>query len=60
MNDASATPGTATKIELDEPVARLVIDALRSVRFGTITLTIHNGRVTDVDTTQRNRVTPTK
>lgn len=45
---------------LDESVARLVADALRDLRFGTILLTVHEGRVTAIDTTQRTRLPPPK
>jgi len=45
---------------LDEAIARVVADALRRVRYGTVTLTIHDGRVTEIDTTERTRLPPTK
>lgn len=34
-----------------------VLDALRTLRFGTIQLTIHEGRLVQVDVTERSRFT---
>ena len=39
---------------LSEPV-RLVLDALKSLRFGAIQLTVHEGRLVQVDITVRTR-----
>lgn len=39
---------------LSEPV-RLVLDALKSLRFGAIQLTVHEGRLVQVDITERKR-----
>jgi hypothetical protein len=37
-----------------EPV-RLVLDALAKLKFGAIQLTIHNGKLVQVDITERRR-----
>ena len=44
-------PATAT---LSEPL-RAVLDALDSLRFGAIQLTVHEGRLVQVDITERKR-----
>lgn len=54
--NSPATPAAP----LDESVARLVADALRGLRFGSVVLTIHDGRVTEIDTTHRMRIAPAK
>jgi hypothetical protein len=38
----------------DEPLG-LIAKALRNIRFGAIQLTVHDGRVTQVDVTERRR-----
>ena len=44
-------PAIAT---LSEPV-RIVLDALNSLRFGAIQLTVHEGKLVQVDITERKR-----
>lgn len=39
---------------LSEPV-RIVLDALNSLRFGAIQLTVHEGKLVQVDITERRR-----
>ncbi len=39
---------------LSEPV-RLVLDALKSLRFGAVQLTVHDGKLVQVDITERKR-----
>ena len=39
---------------LSEPV-RAVLDALNTLRFGAIQLTVHEGRLVQVDITERKR-----
>lgn len=39
---------------LSEPV-RLVLDALAKLKFGSIQLTVHEGRLVQVDVTERKR-----
>lgn len=55
MNSPAVPPAP-----LDESVARLVADALRGLRFGSVVLTVHDGRVTEIDTTHRMRLAPAK
>lgn len=38
----------------DEPLG-LIASALQRIRFGAIQLTVHDGRVTQVDVTERRR-----
>jgi hypothetical protein len=55
-----AVQAAKLSIQLDESVARILADALRRVRFGTISLTIHDGHVVEVDETRRTRLSTTK
>lgn len=43
--------------QLEESVAS-VRDALEGLRFGTIALTIHEGRVVQIDVTEKRRLKP--
>ena len=47
----AAEPTTAT---LSEPI-RVVLDALSSLRFGAIQLTVHEGKLVQIDITERKR-----
>jgi hypothetical protein len=40
-----------------EPV-RAVLDALARLRFGAIQLTVHEGKLVQIDVTERKRFTP--
>lgn len=40
-----------------EPI-RAVLDALAALRFGAIQLTVHEGKLVQVDITERKRFTP--
>lgn len=46
------------KDSTDESVLLLVTQALARLRYGTITITVHEGRVTVIDTTERTRLAP--
>jgi hypothetical protein len=48
------------KASMDDQATRAiqtVLDALRRLRFGSIQLTIHDGRLVQVDVTERSRFT---
>ena len=49
--DQSGQPMPAS---LSEPM-RAVLDALNSLRFGAIQLTVHDGKLVQVDITERKR-----
>lgn len=49
--DLSGQPMSAS---LTEPM-RTVLDALNSLRFGAIQLTVHDGKLVQVDITERKR-----
>lgn len=51
--DLSGQPMSAS---LSEPL-RTVLDALNRLRFGAIQLTIHDGKLVQVDITERKRFT---
>lgn len=40
---------------LTEPVATALSEAVQGLRFGTIQLTVHEGRVVQLDVTERRR-----
>jgi hypothetical protein len=42
---------------LDESVSRLIQNALHRVRFGAITLVIHSGKIVEVTSTEKTRIT---
>ena len=51
--DLSGQPMSAS---LSEPL-RTVLDALNTLRFGAIQLTVHDGKLVQVDSTERKRFT---
>lgn len=51
--DLSGQPMSAS---LSEPL-RTVLDALNRLRFGAIQLTVHDGKLVQVDITERKRFT---
>ena len=51
--DLSGQPMSAS---LSEPL-RAVLDALNRLRFGAIQLTVHDGKLVQVDITERKRFT---
>ena len=48
--------GEATDTSFPEPV-RAVLDALAKLKFGAIQLTVHEGKLVQVDVTERKRFT---
>lgn len=51
---ASATTGEAGRINIDASIAAIK-RALESLRFGSITLTVHDARVVQLDVTEKTR-----
>lgn len=49
---------TETAPALDERIARLVAEALRRVRWGTVTLTLRDGVVVQIEQLERTRLVP--
>jgi hypothetical protein len=43
--------------QLPDPAIALVVEALGRLRFGDIRLTVHEGRLVQVDVTERTRFT---
>lgn len=53
------TPSAARPPQPSQPGITLALDALSRLRFGTIQLTVHEGRLVQVDVTERSRFSPT-
>jgi hypothetical protein len=47
-------PEEANGASFPEPI-RAVLDALRKLRFGAIQLTVHEGKLVQIDVTERKR-----
>ncbi len=47
-------PEQRGRAQADEPLG-IIASALERLRFGAISLTVHDGRVTQVDVTERRR-----
>ncbi len=57
MTDTDQDPsGQPMSASLSEPL-RTVLDALNRLRFGAIQLTVHDGKLVQVDITERKRFT---
>jgi len=41
----------------EQKIVQQVLAALKGMRFGTVQITVHNGRVTQIDKIERIRVT---
>jgi hypothetical protein len=55
--DPAAPQGDAQR-HLEESIAS-VREALTGLRFGTVLLTVHEGRVVQIDVTEKKRLKPT-
>ncbi len=51
----SRPPADLARPALSDPGIQLVIEALGRLRYGAIQLTVHEGRLVQVDVTERNR-----
>ena len=56
---ANETPSLAPTrlVPNDDPALQAVRQALRSVKFGVIQITIHEGRIVQIDKTEKIRLT---
>ena len=52
---ASRSSGEGAASAITDPGLRLVVEALGRLRYGAIQLTVHEGRLVQVDVTERNR-----
>jgi hypothetical protein len=57
MVDLVAAPNSDMFSGPDEALAA-IRDCLRTIRFGSIALTIHEGRIVQLDVTEKRRVVP--
>ena len=57
MTEPQSEPGDGvSETSFPEPI-RAVLDALNKLRFGAIQLTVHEGKLVQVDVTERKRFT---
>ena len=54
MNTSPAAPRNEDERHLDESIAS-VREALSGLRYGNVSLTIHEGRVVQIDVTEKKR-----
>lgn len=53
-----AEPAPKLRVEaLPDPAISLIVEALGRLRFGDIRITVHEGRLVQVDVTERTRFT---
>lgn len=52
---SAVSPDTSRETQTSEQVIAAVRDALGRLRFGTIQLTIHDGRMVQMDVTEKQR-----
>ncbi|MCH7627213.1 MULTISPECIES: YezD family protein [Novosphingobium] len=57
MNTPPAAPRNDAERHLDESIAS-VREALAGLRYGNVSLTIHEGRVVQIDVTEKKRFKP--
>lgn len=55
-SDVPLKPGAVPP--LSEPVLEALVEALSGVRFGTVTVIVQDGRVVQIDRTERRRLKP--
>lgn len=41
--------------EVDANVVEEIIESIKSIKFGTITITVHDGKVTQLETSRKQR-----
>lgn len=56
QRNGTADPAAAAPPALAHPGLAIVADALARLRFGDIRLTVHDGRLVQVDVTERTRL----
>ena len=57
MTTPPAAPRNETERHLEESIAS-VREALSGLRYGNVSLTIHEGRVVQIDVTEKKRLKP--
>lgn len=50
-------PGSEAATQIEESIAS-VREALEGLRYGTVSLTVHEGRVVQIDITEKKRLKP--
>ncbi|MBS0263030.1 MAG: YezD family protein [Planctomycetes bacterium] len=61
MNTSSTiSSGPAGSDHLPEPVLKSILDSLHGLRFGQVTVIVQDGRVIQIDRTERHRFTSEK
>lgn len=58
MTNTSATHPTPEALRLLEESIASVRDALSGLRYGNVSLTVHEGRVVQIDVTEKKRLKP--
>ncbi len=56
-NSAPPPPGSEAATQIEESIAS-VREALENLRYGTVSLTVHEGRVVQIDVTEKKRLKP--
>ena len=41
--------------EIDEKVLEGVVESIKSIQYGTVTITVHDGKVTQLETSRKQR-----
>ena len=41
--------------EIDEKVLEGVVESIKSIQYGTVTITVHDGKVTQIETSRKQR-----
>ena len=41
--------------EVDDAVLEGIIDSIKSLQYGTVTITVHDGKVTQIETSRKQR-----
>lgn len=54
MTDINTSTGSHTTPVREEAI-KVIVDALKRLRFGAINLTVHDGKLVQVDITERTR-----
>ncbi len=56
-NPTPPQPGSQAASQIEESIAS-VREALYALRYGTVTITVHEGRVVQIDVTEKKRLKP--
>ncbi len=58
MNTSHDTPGNHVSSTLPDETIQAIAHALSGLRFGQVTVIVQDGRVMQIDRTERRRITP--